>query len=71
MRYKKEKESELVRCCAFCERASVLTDEDHILCEKKGVVAQSFRCRRFVYDPTKREPHRMPQMPTVEFPDSV
>ena len=61
---------EIIKCCAYCEHASVLRDEDYILCEKKGVVAQTFRCRRFVYDPTKRIPRRLHAMPKLDM-DSI
>ncbi len=57
---------EIIKCCAYCEHASILRDEDYILCRKKGVVSQAFRCRRFVYDPTKRIPKRLPTMPELD-----
>ena len=34
------------------------TDEDRMLCRKKGVVPKEGRCGGFRYDPLKREPAR-------------
>ena len=45
------------RCCANCACAAE-TDEDRMLCRKKGVVPKEGRCGGFRYDPLKREPAR-------------
>lgn len=42
--------------CKYCEKASALHDSDTMLCEKKGIVNASQKCRSFRYDPLKREP---------------
>lgn len=67
-------ENEISKCCAYCEKATVLASEDYVLCSKRGVVSQTYSCRRFSYDPLKKVPRRMPDMPTLddvasEFPD--
>ena len=53
------KEDERIeKYCKYCERARTLSDPDTVLCEKIGPVDASHCCRRFRYDPLKREPRR-------------
>lgn len=48
-------------CCAVCEHARLLRDSpDCVLCDRTGVVSEDHSCRRFVYDPLKRRPARIP-----------
>ena len=42
------------RYCAYVRRKS--TQEDTLLCAKKGEVSGENHCARFRYDPLKREP---------------
>jgi len=44
--------------CAYCENATKLQDNNFVLCKDKGVVACDHSCKKFVYDPLKRIPHR-------------
>ncbi len=53
----RENEPEMPRVCAFCDKAQSLSDDEHMLCSKKGVVACGYSCRKFRYDPLKRVPH--------------
>lgn len=47
--------------CAVCEYARPLKDSPGcVLCDKIGVVSEDHTCRRFVYDPLKRRPARIP-----------
>lgn len=41
--------------CSYCRFGSRLNDEE-AMCMKKGVVALGGQCRRFRYDPLRREP---------------
>lgn len=51
--------------CAVCEYATLLRDSPgQVLCAKRGVVAEDHICRRFMYDPLKRRPVRLP-LPTM------
>ena len=63
---KNKKDIELTKCCAYCERATLLAGDDYVLCEKKGVVSPTHLCRRFSYDPMKRIPKRAPEMPSLD-----
>ena len=41
--------------CSYCSHAGKIDDNTY-LCAKKGLVSSGHRCRRFKYDPLKREP---------------
>lgn len=53
-----EEKFEITKCCAYCEKATLLSGDDYVLCSKKGVVALTYVCRRFSYDPLKVMPKR-------------
>ena len=44
------------RSCALCEYAQEIHDEEHVLCDKKGVVARHYVCRKFSLDLFKLSP---------------
>ncbi|MBO4216567.1 MAG: hypothetical protein J5940_01330 [Clostridia bacterium] len=55
------------KVCAMCERAAILeSDEEHVLCMKKGIVAKDFACSRFSFDPLKFEPDTKVKLPPVD-----
>jgi hypothetical protein len=56
-------EADLPRVCRFCERATLINDEDNVLCSVKGIVFADYCCRKFSYDPLKREPKMPPPIP--------
>jgi len=43
--------------CAYCE-FGVQIGEDEIICEKKGVMKVADSCRKFSYDPLRRNPSK-------------
>lgn len=45
----------LPRSCRYCACGTQVTDEQ-VLCNKRGIVAVSYACRKFQYDPCKRVP---------------
>lgn len=45
--------------CEICERSKISADNT-LSCSIKGAVLQTDKCRRFKYDPLKREP-RLPK----------
>lgn len=51
------------RSCLYCTRGTKLEDKQ-ILCVKQGVVADSFACHKFKYDPCKRIP---PKQKALDF----
>lgn len=42
-------------CCAYCIHSAYVDDES-IICVKKGIMKSWGKCRRFEYDPLKRQP---------------
>ena len=50
------------RSCTTCQFGTAFS-KDQILCLKQGVVAESYACRKYRYDPCKRIP------PYVKAPD--
>ena len=48
------------KVCELCEYATAMAgDSVHMLCSKKGVTEKGSGCRKFLYDPLKRVPHRL------------
>ena len=45
-------------CCALCEYSVLCEDEDYVMCEIKGKQLALHKCRRYIYDLTKRNPSR-------------
>ena len=66
----KRKEIDYKKICLFCENATVLRKGDDLLCKIKGIVSEDFCCRKFIYDPLKRQPASPPKMPTFD-PDDL
>ena len=65
---KRDKTLDIIKACASCEYASLLHLTDQVLCSRRGIVDADFSCRRFSYDPLKRNPKPFPQ-PELEFVD--
>ena len=47
--------------CKYCTLAVVTADEKVILCRKRGSVSGDDFCRKFKYDPLKRQPGSLPE----------
>lgn len=54
------------RSCSYCAWGTKLGDEQ-ILCVKRGVVAVSYACRKFIYDPCKRQPRKAKALDMQKF----
>ena len=48
--------------CAYCKHGTQI-NFDRTACVKRGVVPLYGACRRFAYDPLKREPERPHKLP--------
>ena len=57
------------RSCSYCAWGTKL-GEEQILCVKRGVVAVSYACRKFEYDPCKRRPRKAKALDLQKFKDS-
>lgn len=55
--------------CSYCEFGRLSPNGVSILCVKKGIVKRDGQCRRFVYDPLKREPTVLPDVPKPDASD--
>ena len=55
--------------CEYCEHGTTTEAGDMVQCRRKGVVSPYYRCHRFVYNPTRREPKRMPRLPRLNAED--
>lgn len=44
------------KICALCEYGRLSPDNASVLCIKRGVMKLDSTCRKFKYDPFKREP---------------
>jgi hypothetical protein len=42
--------------CNYCARGYVLSNGEHCICEKYGMIRVLNRCSKFLYDPLKRQP---------------
>ena len=51
-------------CCAYCRHGTQI-NFDKVACLKRGVVPLYGACRRFSYDPLKREPERPHKLPSI------
>ena len=51
-------DSHIIPSCRYCTYGMASSDEQTILCPKKGVVTCEYACRRFQYDPLKRKPQK-------------
>ena len=65
-----KKDCEIEKFCAFCEFGTPVPGPDgedtDVVCPKKGVVRATYVCRRFRYDPLKRNPKEKPPLPEWE-----
>ncbi|MDD6312636.1 MAG: hypothetical protein PUB08_04100 [Firmicutes bacterium] len=54
---------DLPAICLYCEHSAPLDTEENVICEKKGVVASNYHCRRFFPDLLKMpvEVHALPR----------
>ena len=51
--------------CKYCLYGRLSPAGNVVLCEKHGIMTPEHRCRRFTYDPLKREP--MPRAVLPQF----
>lgn len=45
--------------CEYCVHGVVLDYSKEILCKKKGITDATDSCRKYKYDPLKREPKKL------------
>ena len=47
---------DVAHSCSVCARCRPAPTENEMLCIVKGIVPSDYLCRKFRYDPLKREP---------------
>ncbi len=65
LKKKKNNNPDLPCICEFCEHAAIINDENNVLCEQRGIVSREYKCKKFAYDPLKREPKPLPPLPKL------
>ena len=70
---KHRKDDNLEKVCAFCEYGTLLPADAQgntfVLCKKNGMVKDTSVCRKFSYDPLKRNPAGNKMLPELEAVD--
>ena len=56
------------KSCEYCTWGTKV-GEHQVLCTKRGVVADSFACKKFTYDPCKRIPSKPKALNIGKFKD--
>ncbi len=49
--------------CEYCAHGHDTKNGDMVQCTVKGVVSPYYRCKRFVYNPIRRKPHKSEALP--------
>ncbi len=52
--------------CAMCEFGTPIFTGDAVLCRRRGLVRAGARCRKWRFDPLKREIKPIPPLPTLD-----
>ena len=66
---KKRSNPDTPKMCLYCENATVISDDDNVLCSLKGIVNKEYSCKKFIYDPLKRIPAPIPPLPKLSEDD--
>ncbi|HPZ00203.1 MAG TPA: hypothetical protein PLS28_01895 [Clostridiales bacterium] len=48
--------------CKYCSVGKLSPTGKEVLCVKRGIMLPDSSCKRFQYDPLKREPDRKPKL---------
>ena len=61
--------NDIAPACAYCHFGKPAQDGIMILCSKFGPVAAYYKCKKYIYDPLKRVPKRLPNLPVFTAED--
>ncbi|MDR1464538.1 MAG: hypothetical protein LBJ11_04480 [Oscillospiraceae bacterium] len=59
-------ESAVAPACEHCLLGRQAPDGSSVLCNLRGVMRKQSSCRKYCYDPLKRQPLRTPILPKFE-----
>lgn len=60
------KKNDSQKACEYCRFANEIKLTEDMLCTHRGVVGKDYSCRKFTYDPLKRIPKKLPEMPGLD-----
>ncbi|MBQ4039559.1 MAG: hypothetical protein IJC91_00365 [Oscillospiraceae bacterium] len=66
MKSKLLNKKQIAPACEYCSFGTVSPDEQSVLCPKKGIMRRTSSCRKFVYDPLKRQPKLPVELPEFD-----
>lgn len=49
---------DIVPSCSYCVHGRIAPDKESVLCKKSGLTDLDYSCKKFKYDPLKRQPRR-------------
>ena len=52
--------------CELCLHGKLAPDGSSVLCSLRGVMRRTSRCKKYEYDPIKREPKHTPLLPEFD-----
>ena len=55
--------------CSYCQFGRLSPDKEGILCIQQGIMLPSSSCKKFKYDPLKRQPKQKPKLFTGYNPE--
>lgn len=61
--------NDIIPKCEYCLHGKLAPGGEEILCIKMGIMSLSSSCKKYKYDPLKRQPKKMPQLPQFEKKD--
>ena len=61
----KKRDNDCQKVCLNCENATILQSDDNLLCKYKGIVSEDYFCRKYIYDPLKRQPKPKNEIPKL------
>ena len=50
--------NDITPSCSYCVHGKLSPNKESILCVKAGIVDLDYSCKKFKYDPLKRQPRR-------------
>lgn len=65
----KNKDVKYEPSCKYCAHGRQSPIEGEILCAKMGIRLVDSSCKKFLYDPLKRQPKKQPALPKYEQED--
>ena len=52
--------------CELCRHGKLAPDGQSVLCARRGVMRRQSSCKKYEYDPLKRQPRRTPLLPEFD-----